>query len=122
MNKIKSYCIITYASPEVAQKSREALDNQVWPAIGGQALVAEYSQVTATEHARAQGPREIDPRTASRRPLKRLKSTNPKKCPVALDDLYLKTQAEPVLYYLPLSPAEVYERQLRAKLQRCTRV
>ncbi|GAB9469468.1 hypothetical protein Gpo141_00006746 [Globisporangium polare] len=123
MDAIKTHCYVSYASKEVASKTRESLQGKVWPPATGIALSVDFSQQTAmsvNDNGEGDVPRkqslkrkardsEADTTPSGGSPRRRVQA------PVSIDALFLKTETKPVLYYLPLTDEQV---QQRKELQR----
>nr|CCA14958.1 conserved hypothetical protein [Albugo laibachii Nc14] len=104
MDKIKTHCYVTYASCDVAERTRDYLDAKVWPPENGVALKASFSSQTAAEIASGLTKSEVTPRanTIDRAHTIRKDSFfDRRREPLALDTLFMKTETKPVLYYLP---------------------
>ncbi|KAJ0411767.1 hypothetical protein ATCC90586_006726 [Pythium insidiosum] len=118
MNSIKTHCFVTYASTELAERTKARVDGVVWPPETGVALAAVFSEQTAVEINNGAVPEP--PGAASAGPHKRKAShdappTSARRRPAAksLDALFRKTETKPVLYYLPVPDEEVRQRRER---------
>jgi len=99
MDSIKSHCYVQYADAKYAQACIQGLNGLQWPQSVGKILSAESS--TAEEMGSVQSD---NPQVSRKRSLEDIQV---EQAPMAtkkartLDELFMKTQAKPHLYYLP---------------------
>lgn len=108
MDVIKTHCFVTYPNADIAKKTSTALDGKVWPAENGRALKVAFVDQTAMDIAtngEQAASRVHDDDSDKSQPTKRQK--------VTIDEFFLKTEAKPVLYYLPLTDEQVEQRKQR---------
>uniref|UniRef100_A0A7S3Z964 SAP domain-containing protein n=1 Tax=Lotharella globosa TaxID=91324 RepID=A0A7S3Z964_9EUKA len=106
MDSIKTHCYATYKDPAEAQTAYKAIHNLRWPDHSPKKLRVRYVQEDeAIEAAR--------PKLAAREEPKR---KSEKKAQLkALDELFKRTKAKPMLYWKPLTDEEVQEKEERRK-------
>lgn len=128
LNPIKTHCFVIFETEKQAMATREAVFNLTWPKHGKK-LYADF--VTVAEAERSCNPEAQRSSPAAQKPVdgerkverekERGRSTtrpeepthNSRKRPPAekpmptLDELFRKTEAKPVIYYLPMTKAQI---------------
>ncbi len=91
MDSIKSFAFVEYENEMQAHKCRTSLNGVKWPAETGKQLVVTESSLDARNMA-------IEEESTKKTPVREPES---KRLKIGLDELFLKTQIKPHLYYLP---------------------
>ncbi|ETV95296.1 hypothetical protein H310_11196 [Aphanomyces invadans] len=126
MDAIKTHCYVTYATTDAAIAARGRIYGTTWPELSGRRLTVEFSAETAMDIAVKQTTAATSAtRRGSNRPSHELPKQQSNKAttdealtkpPVAAQDLFCKTKAEPALFYLPVDDDLVARR--RANLEK----
>lgn len=97
MDSIKSHCYVEYADAKSAQACIQGLNGLQWPQSVGKNLSAESSTAEEMRSVQTDNPpvsrkRSLEDVQVEQAPTKKAKT---------LDELFMKTQTKPHLYYLP---------------------
>ena len=109
MNAAKTFCYVTYPSIEAARKAKEVMytcfggnnicrEETKFPESFGNKLRVRFTSITASSMKKDQKSASDDHPAEKRQKVETV---------VVLEDLFRKTEARPVIYYKPLTEAEV---------------
>eukprot|EP01102_Stenamoeba_stenopodia_P004492 TRINITY_DN14789_c0_g1_i1.p1 TRINITY_DN14789_c0_g1~~TRINITY_DN14789_c0_g1_i1.p1 ORF type:complete len:428 (+),score=134.95 TRINITY_DN14789_c0_g1_i1:89-1372(+) len=125
MNDIKTHCYVTFSSEEQAAQLREEIYGLVWPEDNPDAKPLHADFVPSDALHRAKNGGLLEPVTddrAQKRPALLVQrglaaagvSSSPVKKEVTVtnpDKLFQRTEAQPSIYYLPLTKQQIEERK-----------
>ncbi|KAK8800429.1 hypothetical protein JH06_0297 [Blastocystis sp. subtype 4] len=98
MNVAKTFCYVTYPSMEAARKAKEVIEETKFPESFGNKLRVRFTSIMASTMKKDQKSASDDQPADKRQKVDTV---------VVLEDLFRKTEARPVIYYKPLTEAEV---------------
>lgn len=114
MNAIKTHCYVTYNTVDEARQTMTRINGHVWPPETGQALAVTFSTLSAAEIAARGGqPEPTLEKQPARGEAATRSTTSTRGTATSIDAFFLKTEAKPMLYYLPVTDAEVVARKKR---------
>jgi len=112
IDKIKSFCFVTYKSVEETISARNAIHDLIWPPNNrGNPLFTEFvSAEEAKERIKNHGKEPVQTPVAPPSTQILTENSESQHIPPKLDELFRRTTAEPRIYFKPLSLEEVNNR------------
>jgi hypothetical protein len=99
---VKKFCMVTYENKEQAAAALGGIDGTSWPEENRPKLAASFISTQEVQEALA-AKSQVKPNEKESRPTK------------ALDELFRRTKAKPVIYWLPLTADEVARKDKELK-------